>query len=255
MIPKTIHYIWFGNKPLSPLTQKCIRSWQKYLPDYEIKLWNENNFDISMNRFCKEAYEQKKYAFVSDYVRIYLLYYYGGIYMDTDVEVVKPFPDEFINCEAFSGFESTKTIPTGIMASKAYHPFFKELLAYYDNISFVLNDGQLNTTTNVKIITDICLNHGFLPNGKKQVISGFTLYPQTYFCPLSHDSAETLFSDNTYTIHHFNGSWCDRKTQFVGNWYRKYQPKYKKIYGENIALIIYKCLYNYFRILDNINPK
>ena len=121
MIPKIIHYCWFGDKELPKLAKKCLASWKKYCPDYQIKCWNESNFDVNSNQYVKEAYENKKYAFVTDYVRLYALYNFGGVYMDTDVEVIKNI-DDFLNCKGFSSFESTNLVPTGILASEKELP-------------------------------------------------------------------------------------------------------------------------------------
>ena len=131
MIPKVIHYCWFGRNPLPILAQKCIESWKKYCPDYEIKEWNEDNFPMDYNDYVKEAYEAKKWAFITDVVRLFALVTEGGIYMDTDVEVIKPL-DGLLQYEAVSGFEPCSQIPTGLMASEAHQPLFEELLRDYD---------------------------------------------------------------------------------------------------------------------------
>ena len=154
MIPKIIHYCWFGGNPLPKSAEKCIKSWKKYCPDYEIIEWNESNFDINSNQYVREAYENKKYAFVTDYVRLYAMYNYGGIYMDTDVEVLKPL-DCFLDNHAFSGFESSGYIPTGLMASEKEFPLFRELLKYYGNRAFVNPDGSFDTTTNTLVMVII----------------------------------------------------------------------------------------------------
>lgn len=147
MIPKIIHYCWFGGNPLPPLVQKCIKSWKKYCPDYEIVRWDESNFDISGSPlYVKQAYDKKKWAFVSDYVRLWALVNYGGVYMDTDVEVIQPI-DRFLRESAFSGFEATDRIPTGIMACEKDHPTFKEWLNEYGKKLFVLDDGSVNLET------------------------------------------------------------------------------------------------------------
>ncbi len=249
-IPKVIHYVWVGGKPLPAFQKKCIASWKKFLPEYEIKEWTEENFDVTSNKYCWEAYKAKKYAFVSDYIRIFVLYNYGGIYMDTDVEVIQRFPEEFLECEAFSGYETPGTIPTGIMASIPGQRMFEELLRYYENASFINEDGSQNVITNVYTITKIAERNGFVPDNTKKTVLGFTLYPQTYFCPLSHDSTETVFSENTYTIHHFSGTWCDRKTRFVGNWNKGLQRKVQRIVGCRGARFVYRVMYNAMRFLD-----
>ena len=212
MIPKKIHYCWFGGKAKPELAEKCIESWKKFCPDYEIVEWNEDNFDISSNRYVKEAYEAKKFAFVTDYVRLYAMYNEGGIYMDTDVMVLKPL-DEYLVHESFSGFESKTKIPTGIMASEKGYPLFAELLSYYDDACFVLEDGSLNMTTNVEIITDMLTPKGFVPNGEMQTVEGFTLYPQNIFCPLHKKLNNKRYMKDTATIHYFAGSWKSDATK------------------------------------------
>lgn len=156
-IPKTVHYCWFGGKEKPELTNMCISSWKKHLPDYEIIEWNENNFDINMNNFVKEAYEAKKFAFVSDYVRAYVLYNYGGIYLDTDVEVIKPL-DQFLDHNVFTGCESDKYCVTGTIGSTKNHELIKSLLEYYDNKKFRLDNNEYNNTPNTVIITEIIKN-------------------------------------------------------------------------------------------------
>lgn len=206
MIPKIIHYCWFGRGSKPELALKCIESWKKWCPDYQIIEWNEDNFDINSNRYVKEAYEAKKYAFVTDYVRLYAMYTVGGIYMDTDVMVLKSL-DEYLVHDAFSGFENMEKIPTGIMASVQGQATIGQLLKYYDTASFYRSDGTLNMTTNVEIITDMMLPKGFVPNGKYQVIDGFAIYPQNVFCPDHKKLSDPVYMLNTATIHYFAGSW------------------------------------------------
>lgn len=228
MIPKIIHYCWFGRNPKPKLAEKCIKSWKKFCPDFEIIEWNEDNFDIdSAPLYIRQAYEAKRWAFVTDYVRLYAMTKYGGIYMDTDVEVIKTL-DKFLVHEAFSGFEDETRIPTGIMACKKDFPLFKELLRFYDTASFYNEDGTENHTTNVTTITNICLNKGFQPNNTFQVIDGFALYPHDVFCPIDYDSNKLNKTKNTVTIHWFSGSWHsnEEKSQRVAN--RKRQIKEKR---------------------------
>ena len=210
MIPKKIHYCWFGGNPLPELARKCIASWRKYLPEYEIKEWNETTFDIHSNAYVEEAYEARKYAFVTDYVRLYALYHEGGIYMDTDVEVLKPL-DDLLGYEAVSGFETETQIQTSLMASLEGHTFIKELLADYDVIHFKRADGTLDMTTNVRRITDHCLRYGLQLNNKQQTVNGFTLLPKDYLCPKSVDTGKVHLTKNSYTIHHFAGSWVPKR--------------------------------------------
>lgn len=207
-IPKIIHYCWFGRGKKNELIEKCIASWKKYLPEYEIIEWNEDNFDIESNAYVKEAYEAKKWAFVTDYVRLYVMYNYGGIYMDTDVEVLKPL-DEFLIHEAFSGFEARDSVPTGIMASAKGQRVIGMLLKDYDDMHFINPDGSYNMTTNVITITRYFIDNGLKLNNKLQVIDGFAMYPQVYFCPNTFGMMFNKNSSKTYTIHHFDSSWKD----------------------------------------------
>lgn len=207
MIPKIIHYCWFGGKRKPKLARKCIESWKKYLPDYTFKEWNESNFDVNCNRYVKEAYQSRRFAFVTDYVRLYALYTEGGVYMDTDVEVLAPL-DDFLHHHAFSGFEDNDFVPTGIMASEKGGKWVKELLNYYDNISFINTDGSLNLKTNTQQITDTMVLKGLRRDNTYQEINGMvSFYPSDYFCPKSWNTGEITLTERTHTIHHFSGSW------------------------------------------------
>lgn len=205
-IPKIIHYCWFGGNPLPEDAVQYIQSWRKYCPDYKIIEWNETNFDLDSVPYVKEAHETKKWAFITDYVRLYALNEMGGIYMDTDVEVLKNF-DVFLDNEGFSGFERADAIPTGIMAAEKGNPFIKELLREYDGLHFCRSDGTLDLTTNVTRITNCALKHGLELNNCKQKFWHFTVYPKDYFCPKDYVTGEIVLTENTYTIHHFSGSW------------------------------------------------
>lgn len=211
MIPKIIHYCWFGRNPKPELAYRCIESWKKHCPDYEIREWNEDNFDIvAAPLYVRQAYEAGKWAFVTDYVRLWAMTAFGGIYMDTDVEVLKPL-DPFLHHRAFSGFENATDIPTGIMACEKDFPLFQTLLCYYDDAVFFLPDGTVNLVTNVVTITKLCLEKGLVQNNTYQEIDGFALYPKEYFCPISYMTNQMEQTENTVTIHWFSGSWKDDK--------------------------------------------
>lgn len=213
MIPKTIHYCWFGRNPKPKLAEKCIKSWKKYCPDYEIIEWNEDNFDLSSAPlYVRQAYEAKKWAFVTDYVRLWAMVTYGGFYMDTDVEVIKPL-DKFLGHQAFSGFENETQIPTGIMACEKNFPLFLEFLRYYDDVSFIDKNGNISTVTNVLIMTDICLKKGLQPNNTLQIVDGFTLYPKDVFCPFDFRLDRVKKTRRTVTIHWFAGSWVSEENK------------------------------------------
>lgn len=231
MIPKVIHYCWFGRGQMPDLAIKCIESWKKYLPDYELKLWNEDTFDLNMNRYAKEAYESRKFAFVTDYVRLYALYNEGGIYMDTDVEVLKSL-DDLLVLPAFSGYESNKVslFPTGLMASQKGGIWVKEQLDYYDNVHFLKEDGTYDMTPNTRIISDIMINNGFILDGKYKVYkNNMHAFPKDYFCPKTSTGVLKL-TKNTYCIHHFAGSWIDMTR---GQKIKKFF--FKKVLGANIT--------------------
>lgn len=192
------------------LAVKCLASWKKYLPEYELRLWDEDNFDLNIVPYVKEAYEAGKFAFVTDYVRLYVLFNFGGIYLDTDVEVLKSF-DNLLYLPAFSGYEGNKlsSFPTGIMASEKEGTWVKEQLGYYENIHFRNPDGTYDMTTNTQIISRIMISNGFVLNGKYQVYkNNMHAFPQDYFCPKSSTGILNL-TENTYCIHHFAKSWTN----------------------------------------------
>ncbi len=193
------------------LAIKCIESWHKFMPDYEYKLWNEDNFDLSCNQYVYEAYEAKKYAFVTDYVRLYALYTEGGIYMDTDVEVLKPY-DDLLYLSGFTGYEGSKHLPpvTGTMASEAGNLWVKEQLSAYNDIHFLRPDGSFDLKNNTTRISEIMRNGGFVQNGKKQVYKDMHIFPVEYFCP-RQTTGEVLITENTYCDHHFMASWTDKR--------------------------------------------
>ena len=207
MIPRKIHYCWFGRGPMPPMALKCIESWHRFMPDYEYMMWNEDNFDVNSVPYVKEAYEARKFAFVSDYVRLYALYTEGGIYMDTDVEVLKPY-DDLLFLSGFIGFEGSKHIPvgTGTIASIPHGEWVKEQMSAYEGIHFVKSDGSLDLTTNPLRISAIMKAEGFIQNGQEQDYKDMHVFPVDYFCP-RQTTGEYLLTENTYCDHHFMGSW------------------------------------------------
>ena len=223
MIPKIIHYCWFGRGEMPELAKKCIDSWHKFMPDYEYRLWNEDNFDINSTLYTKEAYEARKYAFVSDYVRLKALSEIGGLYMDVDFEVLKSF-DDLMSYDAFAGYEGSKKCPVmmGVIASKPNGMWVNEMLDAYQNRHFVKEDGTLDMTTNVQFVTSIMHENGFIQNGKEQDYRDLHVLPVDYFCP-RQTTGEYLRTENTYCDHlglgswsENNGGWKSQVRKFVG---------------------------------------
>lgn len=218
MIPKTIHYCWFGRNPLPKDARKCIESWRKFFPDHEIKEWNEDNFDVSCNKYVEEAYRQKKYAFVSDYARFKVLHEYGGLYFDTDVEVIRPM-DRMIAAGPFMGFEKSLAtnghgqggglgVAPGLgMAAEAGMPWLKSIIDYYDSIAFDISEGTIVYHT-----TRLLTAEGLKDENRVQHVAGFTIYPDDYLCPMDSTTGIVTKTDNTVSIHHYSCSWMDHDT-------------------------------------------
>ena len=217
MIPKTIHYCWFGHNPLSPLAQKCIASWRKFFPDYEIKEWNEDNFDVHSIPYTAQAYKHKKYAFVSDYARFKILYEHGGIYFDTDVEVIKPMND-IITKGVFFGreHESYFACNSGLgFGCEPKHHLLKEMLDLYANIQFEAASGELNKKTIVEYFSEILLSKGLQQVPGIIEFEGAKFYPAVYFCPKPSEFGKIKITENTRTIHHYAASWIGPKQRFA----------------------------------------
>ena len=221
MIPKVIHYCWFGGKSLPPLAKRCIKSWKKYLPDYEIKEWNEDNFNINAISYTQEAYKAKRYAFVSDYVRFYVLYHYGGVYFDTDVEIIQPI-DDIIKSGAFMGCETAVKenvelyVAPGLgLGFEKHNALLKVLLDLYSNLHFINADGSHNLKTIVQYTTDVLVEYGFLKEEGIQRVKDIWIYPKDYFNPYDCETGKFIVTKNTRTIHYFAGSWKTKKERFM----------------------------------------
>ena len=220
MIPKVIHYCWFGRNPLPPLAIKCIESWKKFLPDYEIKEWNEDNFDVNMIPYTKEAYEAKKYAFVSDYARFWILYHYGGLYFDTDVEVVKNMDDiiargPFMGCEGEASDTSVASVAPGLgLGVNPGLPFYNEMLELYSTLHFINTDGSYNQKTIVAYTTEMLCNYGLRNINEIQECAGMWIYPKDYFCPKDYYTGKLHLTENTMSIHHYDASWKSKSSEF-----------------------------------------
>ncbi|OCT11546.1 glycosyl transferase [Paenibacillus pectinilyticus] len=233
-IPKIIHYCWFGGRDKPDIVKRCLASWQQHLSDYQFIEWNERNFDICSHAYVREAYASGKFAFVSDYARVHALYHYGGIYLDTDVEVFQSF-DNFLHHDTFWGFEQANYIATSTIGARKESKLIQIFLESYDQKSFLRADGSFDSLTNVAVITQLLKDFGLKPDGHYQDIPGLgTFYPQTYFSPYDYINCQTFKTSNTYAMHHFYKSWLPPKER------RKGQMKMllaKLIGGHNIARI------------------
>lgn len=218
MIPKIIHYCWFGGNPIPQEYQRYIQSWKKFFPDYEIKEWNEENYDVNCIPFSKEAFEVGKYAFVSDYARLRILYEQGGVYFDTDVEVIRPM-DDILEKGNYFAFEKNINVPSAAInvapglgfACEAHSPIIKEIMEYYENSHYIQPDGRRVSITIVTVTTEVLKRHGLVMSDKPlDIDGGFTIYPWEYFCPLEYQSNKVEITSNTRTIHHYSATWLSR---------------------------------------------
>lgn len=222
-IPKIIHYCWFGGKPLPDLVQKRIASWKNFCPDYEIKEWNESNYNVRKIPYTAQAYDAQKYAFVSDYARLDIIYEYGGIYLDVDVELAKPL-DDLLNLKGFAGFDQGGHCNFGEgFGAIPHHPLIKEFLDYYDHLSFILDNGNFNQTPCPVYQTNVLLTKGLILDNTLQEIDGITIFPPEYFDPKDFYSGEIHLTKNTHSIHHYDASWTDSgpgliKKELLNSW-------------------------------------
>lgn len=227
MIPKIIHYCWFGGNPKPKLAKKCIRSWKKYCKDYQIIEWNESNIDFSaFPSYVREAYEAKVWGFVPDYIRLWLVYTYGGIYLDTDVEIIRPI-DSLLENEAFAGFETpSDVVALGLgFGAEPGNFVLKKLMDSYENLHFVNQDGTLNKIPAPTLNAAVFRELGLKEDDTNQAVGNMTIYSSEYFCPLTFSTREINKTENTYTIHWFTASWFDEKKKLE---YKHQIKKYKK---------------------------
>lgn len=232
MIPKVIHYCWFGGNPLSPKAEACILSWKEKMPAFAIKEWNETNFDIHCCRYVQEAYAEKKYAFVADYVRFWALYHFGGIYLDSDVEAIKPL-DRFLDHAFFTGFECKSFLEPAVMGAVKEHPINRELLDFFENRSFYNGDGSPDLTPLPKAFTAAFLPKNLAIDYKKnQVLEGnIGVYARKYFSPMNPATFKYKVTKNTYTVHKFTNSWRDQEDMVR----LERLGRYERIFGESLG--------------------
>lgn len=242
MIPKVIHYCWFGGSPLPPLAVQCIESWKKNLPNYEIKEWNENNFNVNLIQYTKDAYKAKKYAFVSDFARFWILEKYGGIYFDTDIELIKPI-DDILEKGSYLAFEGdpdnfvTGSIAPGLgLAFEAHNKFLIDMVEIYSQLSFYHKDGSINYKTICEYTTEYFYARGLKRKRGIQVLEGIHIWPSEYFSPTHFITGRLHITNNTRSIHRNQNSWYKGPNVFV-SFIWKYAPEK--------MLILYNKLKNY----------
>ncbi len=248
MIEKTIHYCWFGGNPLPPLAKKCIRSWKKYCPDYNIVRWDESNFDVNCNAWCSAMYQQKKWAFLSDYARLKIVYENGGIYLDTDVELVKSL-DCVISNDAFMGLDTTEMVANGLgFGANKKHPFiYKNMLAYETVTDF--SSPELNSWITTRLLTPYGID---CKSNMIQCVADVTIYPPDFFCCKHTHTGAIAMTPNSVSIHHFNCSWdtAERRASQNARWkkYRRqrffcfFKRALRKIIGDGAVDAIKKRL-------------
>lgn len=218
-IPKIIHYVWLGGKEKPQSVINCIESWKRVCPDYEIKEWNESNFDLSSCQYAQQAYDAKKYAFAADFIRLCVVYKYGGVYMDTDEELVQPL-DRFLCYDYFSSFENSVNLQMGLLGAKPQSKFVEYLISYYDGHQFILPHKKYDMTANVLTTTHMVKNAcGLKLNNSNQLLDfcgeKIMIFTNDYFCPKDYYTGKINITENTYAIHHYAGSWLDKKGVFI----------------------------------------
>ena len=239
MIPKKIHYCWFGGNPLPEIAIKCMESWQKFCPDYELIRWDESSCDMTINQFVEQAYESKNWAFVSDYFRLKVVEEHGGIYLDIDVELLKPL-DDLLDLDGFMGFElgESNCIATGLgFGAVVKQPTITKLRENYENIPFIKDDGSFDITPCPLRDTKLLVRLGLEKSNKKQEVLGITFFPSDYFSPIGF-MGERCFTGNTYSIHHFNGSWFNEDQKLT----HERHLNLRKRFGSKFGLIIHYFL-------------
>lgn len=208
---KIIHYFWFGGNPLPETVRRCIASWEKFFPDFEVKRWDESNFDIRCNLYVRQAYEAKKWAFVSDYARFKILEEYGGLYFDTDVEVIRPF-DGLLDLPAFAGFETERFIAPGLVlwTREPNHPLMRAMRERYDSLPFLDEQGERIKKNVCGLFTELLQKYDFVANGELQTCCGMTLFPKDYFNPFDDATGRLHKTENTYSIHWYDKTWMSK---------------------------------------------
>lgn len=238
-IPRVIHYCWFGRGEIPEKEKKCIETWKQFFADYEFKLWNEDNFDVGACNFSKQAYENKKYAFVSDYARAKILYEHGGTYLDTDVKILKEFPESNA-VNGYMGFERKAFLGTAVLACLPHNENIRALLNYYEKHDFVQKDGSFDNIANVSILTDIMKEKGLVLGGQQQQVDGFDIFNREIFYPKKLSDTEFRVTEDTCAIHMCSNSWLSERERKRGNnkiWIEIIRPTLRAFRSFGIKII------------------
>jgi len=239
-IPKIIHYCWFGPKPIPELELKCMESWKKILPDYKIMFWNEESFDIeNSNQYVKGAYEKKIYPFVSDFVRVYAMVKYGGVYLDTDIELLTSI-DSFLENDAFTGFENKTRVGGAIMGCKKGNVVFQKMVDYYDSSEFIDSNNDVNITTICSVMMDIIEGQGFKYQNSVQALENIHIYERDVFYPKKMKDGSFRVTNESVSIHHYSGSWLTPRQKKRGEnifWRKVCRPILRKFKGGLLKLV------------------
>ena len=235
MIPKTIHYIWFGGGKEPELVQKCLESWKKFCPDYQIIRWDENSLDFSCNAYAAEAYKARKWSLATDFFRFKILYDYGGIYLDTDVELLKPL-DDLLDARAYMGIESTGYVNTGSgFGAEKGLPLFEEILTRFESASFSAERPAI-----FSIVEDVTRRHGYVFTNKRQTVADAIVYPMDYFAPINLTTRKLRVTKNTYSIHHYSGSWKSEEEKRSA----RRQALCCRLFGRRLGFLAHGVLHN-----------
>ena len=247
MIPKIIHYCWFGNNDLPELAQKCIESWKKYCPDYDFIRWDESNYDLKKNLYIKQAYESKQWCFVSDYARLDVVYNYGGIYLDTDVELLRPI-DDLLQYESFAGVENGNLVNFGLgFGAEKHSTVIRNIMKEYEGRKFIKNDGEMDRTPCPIIQTNYLKTIGFKENNDIQNLDGIVIFPKEYFSPKDFLTGKLVITNNTYSIHHYQAAWLDEYDNFCKRMRWKLSKYFSPRFSKLISIIIGKLKFFFIR--------
>lgn len=250
MIPKIIHYCWFGNNPLPDKVEKCIESWKKYCPDYEIMRWDESNYNYQKKQYISDAYKNKKWAFVADYARLDVVYQYGGIYLDTDVELIGNL-DTLLTNHVFLSIEKySKVINTGLgFGAEPKAEEILELKNVYNTLSFINEDGSFNVIPCTKYTTDIFILKGFFCEDRTQKIGNTVIYASEYFCPIDFETGKKTITPKTLGIHWYDSTWFSDHDKKIHN----KEQEIKQKYPVGVAKVLCFVYRKGYRLLQYIN--